>query len=146
MCVLASKARGIPSIHFTDNDITAHVDGLQTEKLYNFLEAQATHNVVPAAFDQSELTRWGATREQIHAYDGYKEDVSVATFEPDDSFLEKLPFTEFVVIRPEALDAAYVDAERSIVPDLLEQLVEADENVVYLPRGRDDEPSHGVPG
>lgn len=138
MCVLASKANGIPSIHFTDNDITAHVDGLRMEELYNRLEAQASHNVVPAAFETDELTKWGADSNQIHTYDGYKENVYIATFQPDDEFLNKLPFDDYVVVRPEALGAAYVDVEKSIVPQLLELFVEGDVNVVYLPRGRGD--------
>ncbi|ACV11247.1 protein of unknown function DUF354 [Halorhabdus utahensis DSM 12940] len=139
MCVLASKARGIPSIHFTDNDITAHVDGLHIEKLYNRFEAQATHNVVPAAFDTNELTRWGATSEQIHTYDGYKEDIYIANFEPDTTFQDQLPFNDYIVIRPEALGAAYVDTDQSIIPELLERATDEGLNVVYLPRGRDDE-------
>lgn len=139
MCVLASRARDVPSIHFTDNDITAYVDGLGAEKLYNFLEARATHNVVPSAFRTTELWKWGADPDRIHTYDGYKEDVSVAEFEPDDAFLESLPFEEFVVVRPEALDAAYVDAEQSLAPELFEQALESGFNVVYLPRGRGDE-------
>ncbi|WP_136601180.1 DUF354 domain-containing protein [Salinigranum halophilum] len=139
MCVLASKVRGIPSIHFTDNDITAYVDGLHFEKLYNALEAQATYNVVPSAFDTNELTRWGANEDQILTYDGYKEDIYIAGFEPDPDFTNKLPFDDFIVVRPEALDAAYVDVEESIVPELLERLFQAGFNVVYLPRGRGDE-------
>lgn len=139
MCILASKLHDIPSIHFTDNDITAYVDGLRAEELYNVLEAQATHNVVPAAFERSELLRWGTDPDRIHTYDGYKEDIYVATFEPDERFLQTLPFREYVVIRPEALDAAYVEADRSIVPDLLERFVDRDVNVVYLPRGRGDD-------
>ncbi|EFW90115.1 hypothetical protein ZOD2009_21017 [Haladaptatus paucihalophilus DX253] len=138
MCILASKVRGIPSIHFTDNDITAHVDGLEYEELYNRLEAQATYNIVPSAFDTKELTKWGADSEQIITYDGYKEDIYIANFEPDSSFTDKLPFEEYIVVRPEALDAAYVDSEFSLVPQLLQHLVEYDKQVVYLPRGRGD--------
>ena len=138
MCVLASKARGIPSIHFTDNDITAYVDDLPFESLYNRLEAAATHNVVPAAFEARELTKHGAAPEQIHTYDGYKEDLYVADFDPDPSFTDVLPFDEYVVIRPEALDAAYVGEARSLVPELLAGAVDRDLNVVYLPRGRND--------
>jgi predicted glycosyltransferase len=138
MCVIASHLRGIPSIHFTDNDITAQVPGLGIEKLYNRFEATATHNVVPAAFDSRELIRWGADPDSVHTYDGYKEDVYVADFSPDPDFPDRLPFTEYVVVRPEALTAAYVDAD-SIVPDLLAGAVERDVGVVYLPRGRGDE-------
>ncbi|HET7324987.1 MAG TPA: DUF354 domain-containing protein, partial [Halococcus sp.] len=140
MCILASKARGVPSIHFTDNDITAHIDGLWVEELYNRFEAAATHNVVPRAFATEELTRWGASADSVHTYDGYKEDVYVAGFEPDSGFPDRLPFErgEYIVVRPEALTAAYVDAE-SIVPELLAAAVERDIGVVYLPRGRGDE-------
>lgn len=139
MCILASKARGIPSIHFTDNDITAHVDGLTAEKLYNRFEAAATHSVVPAAFETEELTRWGASPESIHTYEGYKEDVSVASFDPDPAFTDGFPFDDYIVVRPEAHSAAYVDDEPSIVPDLLTEAVEREINVVYLPRGRPEE-------
>lgn len=139
MCVLASKVRRIPSIHFTDNDITAHVDGLHLEELYNRLEAQASYNIVPSAFDTNELTKWGADPGQIYTYDGYKEDIYVANFEPDDTFTAQFPFQEYVVVRPEALDAAYVDVKESIVPDLLELFARRGISVVYLPRGRDDE-------
>ncbi|MFB6130636.1 MAG: DUF354 domain-containing protein [Salinigranum sp.] len=146
MCVLASRARGIPSIHFTDNDVTAHVEDLPFETLYNRLEAAATHSVVPAAFETRELTKHGASRERIHTYDGYKEDVYVADFEPDPSFPEALPFDDYLVVRPEALDAAYVDETRSLVPELLEGAVNRGENVVYLPRGRGDvEPAREYP-
>jgi predicted glycosyltransferase len=144
MCVLAAATRGIPSIHFTDNDITAHVDGLRAEELYNRFEAAATHNIVPAAFATKELMRWGADSESVHTYNGYKEDVYVAALDPDPSFPDRLPFEEYIVIRPEAMTAAYVDAERSLVPDLLTRAVERDINVVYLPRGRGDE-RHAAP-
>ncbi|EMA35747.1 DUF354 domain-containing protein [Halococcus hamelinensis] len=145
MCILASKARGIPSIHFTDNDITAHIDGLWVEELYNRFEAAATHNVVPRAFATEELTRWGADTDSVHTYDGYKEDVYVAGFEPDPDFPDRLPFAsgEYIVLRPEALTAAYVDAD-SIVPQLLAAAVDHDIGVVYLPRGRGDEGHAGA--
>ncbi|WP_418285029.1 DUF354 domain-containing protein [Halorubrum sp. DTA46] len=144
MCVLASRARGIPSIHFTDNDITAYVDAPLVERAFCRFRSAATHHVVPAAFQQSELTRWGADPERIHTYDGYKEDVYVANFEPDPSFTDALPFENYVVVRPEALGAAYVDEERSLVPSILESLAARGTNVVYLPRRPGDRP-HAEP-
>ena len=95
---------------------------------------------MPRAFATEELTRWGASEDAIHTYDGYKEDVYVANFEPDSTFPDQLPFEsgEYIVVRPEALTAAYVDAD-SIVPDLLAAATERDIGVVYLPRGRGDE-------
>lgn len=148
MCILAAKARGIPSIHFTDNDICAYVDDLKAEELYHRLEAQATHNVVPEAFETKVLTERGADPDSVHTYDGYKEDVYVAEFEPNPTFPERLPFggEEFIVVRPEALSATYVDAEGSIVPDILSGAAERDINVVYLPRNDEDEKfAEGVP-
>jgi len=141
MCVLAAKAHGVPSIHFTDNDITAHVDGLRIEELYSRFEAAATHNVVPAAFETRELTDRGADPASVHTYGGTKEDVYAAALDPDPSFPDRLPFDsgEYVVVRPEALTAAYIDADASIVPDLLAGFAERDVGVVYLPRGRGDE-------
>ena len=138
MCVLASKARRVPCIHFTDNDITAYRDGLRFERQYNRLESMATYNVVPEAFQESELTQWHASPESVRTYDGYKEDIYVSGFEPDPGFLDRLPFEDYVVVRPEALDATYVDAGDSLVPELLERCVDRDLNVVYLPRMRGD--------
>ncbi|ELZ31653.1 hypothetical protein C474_08017 [Halogeometricum pallidum JCM 14848] len=140
MCILAAKARGVPSIHFTDNDICASVDGLKAEELYHRLEAQATHNVVPEAFRAEVLTGRGADPDRVHTYDGYKEDVYVAAFEPDPAFVDELPFDsgEFIVVRPEALSATYVDADGSLVPDLLVGAVERGIDVVYLPREASD--------
>lgn len=139
MCILASKIRGIPSIHFTDNDITAHVDGLYAEELYTRFESMATINIVPAEFDTSALTKWGASPNQIFTYDGYKEDIYVANFEPASEVLDHLPFDNYVVLRPEALDAAYVDSDQSIVSEILDLGVDSDLNFVYLPRARGDD-------
>lgn len=144
MCVLASRARGIPSIHFTDNDITAYVDAPIVERAFCRFRSTATQHVVPSAFQTSELTRWGTDPDRIHTYDGYKEDIYVASFEPDELFTERLPFDTFVVLRPEALGAAYVDEEESLVPQLLEALAGAGINIVYLPR-RPGDRSHADP-
>ncbi|MFC7157961.1 DUF354 domain-containing protein [Halomarina halobia] len=134
MCVLASKVHGIPSIHYTDNDITYYQDAPFVEEAFNYFRAMATHHVVPAAFKTAELTDYGAAPETVHTYDGYKEEVCVAYFEPDDDFTDRLPFEEFIVVRPEAMGAAYIDIEESLVPSLLDRAVDAGFNVVYLPR------------
>ncbi|MFW6045958.1 MAG: DUF354 domain-containing protein [Natronomonas sp.] len=140
MCVLASRARGIRSIHFTDNDMTAYVDAPLVERLFCRFRAVADQHVVPSAFQLSELTKWGADPDRIYTYDGYKEDIYIAGFEPDETFTETLPFESYVVVRPEALGAAYVDEGSSMVPDVLESLYRAGMNVVYLPRRPGDRP------
>lgn len=138
MCVLASQARGMPTIHFTDNDITAYTDTALSNRLFCRFRALASHHVVPSAFQRSELTRWGADPERIHTYDGVKEDIYVADFAPDPSFPDRLPFDDYVVVRPEALGAAYVDEGESLVPALLDSLLDREQNVVYLPRREAD--------
>ncbi|EMA63705.1 hypothetical protein C469_02581 [Halorubrum lipolyticum DSM 21995] len=144
MCVLASRARGMPSIHFSDNDITAYAETPLVERLFCRFRSYATRHVVPSAFRTSELTRWGVDPDRIHTYDGYKEDIYVANFEPDESFTEALPFDRYVVVRPEALGAAYVDESETLVPALLRALRDAGTNVVYLPRRPADRP-HAEP-
>ncbi|WP_157533145.1 DUF354 domain-containing protein, partial [Haloferax profundi] len=72
MCILAAKTRGIPTVNFTDNDITAHRDGLTLEERYNQLESLASYNIVPSAFETRELTKWHADPSQVLTYDGYK--------------------------------------------------------------------------
>lgn len=146
MCILASRARGVPSIHFTDNDIMRHATDVTGESLYARLEATATHNVVPAAFDTTVLTDRGADPDRVHQFEGTKEDLYVADFEPDPSFPTRIPFDPgtYVVVRPEALDATYVEADRSLVPDLLERFVARGIGVVYLPRRRGDR-GHAAP-
>lgn len=140
MCVLASRARGVPSVHFTDNDIVAYADDAADESLYVRLEAAATENVVPAAFETDVLTDRGADPARVHAYEGTKEAVYVAAMDPDPAFPGRLPFDpgEYVVVRPEALDATYVQSARSVVPSLLARFVDDGVGVVYLPRGRGD--------
>lgn len=140
MCVLASRAKGIPSIHFSDNDITAYADTPLVERLFCRFRSYATHHVVPSAFQASELTRWGVDTDRIHTYNGYKEDIYVANFEPDETFTDALPFDRYVVVRPEALGAAYVDEPETLVPSLLQALRAAGRNVVYLPRRPADRP------
>jgi predicted glycosyltransferase len=146
MCVLASKAHDVPSIHFTDNDITYFQDTPLAEVGFNYFRAMATAHVVPEAFQLAELTDYGASRDSIFTYDGFKEEVCVADFEPDPDFTDRLPFEEYVVLRPEAIGAAYVDLapENSLVPQFLDRAVAAGLNVVYLPR-RPDDRAHAAP-
>ena len=146
MCVLASKVHGVPSIHFTDNDITYYLDTPLVEEGFNYFRAMATAHVVPEAFQLAELTDYGASRSSVHTYDGFKEEVCVADFEPDDDFLDRLPFDDYVVVRPEAIGAAYVDLdpEESLVPEVIDRAVDAGSNVVYLPR-RPGDRKHAAP-
>src|SRR5713101_1633577 len=50
----------------------------------------ATRVIVPRAFPTAELRRYGASMRQVKRYDGLKEDVYLADFTPDSSFVEGL--------------------------------------------------------
>ncbi len=135
--VAVSKARRKPSIIFNDNDLIfsqrTFAGSLETKVM-----ARADYIVVPAAFPVQALLKEGAREKSVYQYNGYKEDVYIADYKPDQGFPKKLPFKAFVVLRPEALFASYVNEPKSIVPALLKALGERGINVVYLPRINND--------
>lgn len=131
--ITVAKARIRPSVVFHDNDLI-FTQATLAGRLETRIMARADHIITPSAFPAKVLTRRGAKAANIHQFDGYKEDVYIADYEPDPDFPAKLPFSDFVVLRPEALFAAYVTQTRSIVPELAKSLVASNVNVVYLPR------------
>ena len=84
--------------------------------------------IVPRAFPEAALERYGASARKVRRYQGTKEDVYLADFEPDPSFAETL--LEFnvksedvlVVVRPPARDALYHRFENELFNELLERL------------------------
>lgn len=131
-----SRARRKPSILFCDNDLKF----LQKKSLFQDLETKvksfADHIIIPSVcfdnfcevFDESKLI----------TYDGCKEDIYIADYVPDPYFLDKIPFGNFVVVRPEALESFYVKESKSIVYDLLKAFEKEGINVIYLPREEGD--------
>jgi predicted glycosyltransferase len=72
-------------------------------------------------------------------FSGFKEDIYIADFRPDPNFLDGLPFDDFITIRPEALQAAYVSKKaKTIVPQLLSGFLKENVNILYLPRYPED--------
>jgi predicted glycosyltransferase len=135
--ITVAKARIKPSVVFNDNDLI-FTQATLAGRLETRIMARADHIIIPSAFPIQALTGRGAKIENIHQFDGYKEDVYIADYEPDPDFPARLPFSNFVVLRPEALFAAYVTQTRSIVPELVNSLVANNVNVVYLPRIEED--------
>ncbi|HPD65064.1 MAG TPA: DUF354 domain-containing protein [Bacteroidia bacterium] len=113
-----------PSIVFTDNDTSY--------KWHSY--KLGSHFIFPTYFDvQKVIKKFGVKREQIHLYDGFKEDIYIANYKPDPKFLQKLPFDDFITIRPENLKASYVPVDaKTIVPELFEKF--KNENILFLPR------------
>ena len=122
----AAKMRLRHAISFTDND-KSEIGNKISFKFIDYL-------ITPKALPLDRLIEQGAREDRIIQYDGYKEDIYEADFKPDSDFLRYLPFDNFITIRPEALQAAYIKEKKSIVPELLKAFNEVNINVLYLPR------------
>ena len=119
-----SWLRKKPSIVFSDNDISFKVPAFKFGSDFIF----------PKYFDSTGLEKkYKIKKNQIHKFDGFKEDIYIASFKPDKNFLKELPFNEFITIRPENLKASYVPKNSAtIVPELFK--VFKNENILFLPR------------
>ena len=118
-------------INFTDNEKASFGNKIS----FRFVD----YLITPTAISVDSLVKQGAKEENVIQYNGFKEDVYVADFRPDPNFLDDLPFDDFITIRPEALQAAYVSKNaKTIVPQLLSEFVKENVNVLYLPRYPED--------
>lgn len=119
-----SALRIKPSVVFTDND---------TSYKYHSYKL-GTYFIFPSYFKTNNLERkYGVKRKQVFTYNGFKEDIYIADYIPDPNFLNQLPFSDFITIRPENLKASYVPTNaKTIVPALFE--VFKNQNILYLPR------------
>jgi hypothetical protein len=126
---MVAKWRGKKSITFDDN-----------EKAPNWRYSRFTDFAFwPKAIATEVILRQGFKTNKLYQYNGFKEDVYLADYKPDESFLSLLPFSDYVVVRPENIQANYVKGNNlSIVPKLLEQLDNKGVNVLFLPRYEQD--------
>lgn len=119
-----SWLRRKPSIVFSDNDISFKAPAFLFGSFFIF----------PSYFRAEQLkAKYRVKDDQIYFFDGFKEDIYIADFKPDPNFLNQLPFSEFITIRPENLKASYVPINcTTIIPQLFE--VFKDQNILFLPR------------
>ena len=132
---LVAKLRRRKSITFDDN-----------EKAPNWRYSRFSDFAFwPLCIPRTTLLRQGFNTRKLFQYNGFKEDLYLAGYLPDDSFLKKIPFEHYIVVRPENLSANYVHGKSSIVPDLLKCLANEGYNILYLPRyDKDKEYSLGI--
>jgi predicted glycosyltransferase len=118
-----------PSFVFDDNDISP-----------NWLYSRFARFVVsPKYIDKDAMYKMGIKKDQLLFYDGFKENIYIADYQPDHQFLDKIPFKEFVTVRPENLQATYVgEGGKSIVPELVDGLLKKELNILFLPRYKSD--------
>lgn len=114
------------SIAFGDND-------LAKQWLYGPFVNKA---FFPRAIDASILIKQGISKSRLYQYDGFKEDIYIADYVPDGGFMSQFPFENYVVVRPENLQANYInnDSEKTITPVLLSALSASGYNILYMPR------------
>lgn len=124
--IYASKLRGKKTITFTDNDLSFNLSTYN--KIVDYL-------FVPSAIKKKKLLDRGCKEENIVFYNGFKEDIYIADYEPDPNFLNLIPFERFVTVRAESIHAHYVPSNtKSIAPDLFKVFKENNVNVLFLPR------------
>jgi hypothetical protein len=97
--------------------------------------------IVPRAFPERELRKYGAGLRKVHRYDGIKEDVYLADFQPDPNFADVLhelgvdSDNVLVVARPPAREALYHRFENELFDELLKHLNARDNlRVILIPR------------
>ncbi|HEY5885174.1 MAG TPA: DUF354 domain-containing protein [Pyrinomonadaceae bacterium] len=101
----------------------------------------ASRIVVPAAFPEAALDRYGAQPAKVFRYHGIKEDVYLADFKADPEFkaiLNDLGVNDsdvLVTVRPPASEALYHRFENELFDQLLDRLLsEETVKVILLPR------------
>jgi predicted glycosyltransferase len=106
----------------------------------------ASRVVVPRAFPPEALRLFGARARKVRRYEGIKEDVYLADFEPDARFPELLRERfgvdtgrdTLVVVRPPAREALYHRFENELFEESLARLLAAPGvKVILLARGRE---------
>ena len=127
-------SKGKLSVTFDDNETSP-----------NWMYAPFTDLAFWPKLIDAERLRKQFFRKNIYQYNGYKEDFYLADYQPDATFVEKLPFEHYVVVRPENIKASYVEGRQSIVPELLKALDAQGYNILFLPRYESDRDyAHGI--
>src|SRR2546421_8398775 len=110
----------------------------------------ASQIIVPQAFPEAALTRFGAPPAQVKRYNGIKEDVYLADFQSDPQFekqLRELGISArevLVLLRPPASEALYHRFENELFDRLLDRLLTTpDLKVVLLPRNDNQRKAYG---
>lgn len=129
---LAARAVGIKSVTLMDYE----------HQPANHLAFRfASRVIVPRAFPDEALRRFGAGEKRVRRYDGTKEDVYLADFSADPAFsrtLNDLGIGDedvLVIVRPPAHEALYHRFENELFDELIDKLcARADLKVILLAR------------
>jgi len=137
MSVAVSKLRRRKSILLCDNDLKFFQGKNSFQYMETKIKSMADFIIVPKPC-YNTFNDHIKKKGRVILYNGFKEDIYIANFDPDPDFKDKIPFNNFVVLRPEALGSFYVIEKHSLVPDLLKLFDRENINVIYLPREKED--------
>ncbi len=130
--LLAARAAGVPAVTMMDYE----------HQPANHLSFRLARRViVPTAFPERALRRFGARARKVVRYSGFKEELYLAGFRADDRVLEELgldPRRVIAVMRPAPEGALYHrDANRHFENLLAAAARRGDVQTVLLPRTRE---------
>jgi predicted glycosyltransferase len=130
--------------------VAARALALKTVTLMDYEHQPANHLafrlasrvIIPAAFPDDALRRFGARASKVRRYDGFKEDVYLADYRPDPRALAELRRSLgatresiLVIVRPPASEALYHRFENELFDALLARLSsDARARTVFLAR------------
>lgn len=140
MTAAVARTRGKKSILYCDNDLIIYQRKTSPQDFIKDLETKfkslATYVIIPQTCYENFNKKIDDSK--LRLFNGFKEDVYIADYNPDQRFLNVLPFDEFVVIRPESLASFYIKEKKSITPEIIKHLIRNGINIIYLPRVKED--------
>lgn len=111
----------------------------------------ATRVIVPRAFPEAALARFGASPAKVKRYDGLKEDVYLADFQSDPQFAKQLrelgidADDVLVTVRPPASEALYHRFENDLFDQLIARLTTTPSvKILLLPRNDAQRSAYGA--
>ncbi|NTV45297.1 MAG: DUF354 domain-containing protein [Chlorobiales bacterium] len=105
---VAAKMLGIPKLLLFDYEWTE----MQIFKRFSSLMA------CPSALSNEVLLQAGLPTEKIYKYGGFKEEVYLPSFQPDQNFRRSIAIPEdavFVVVRPSSMTSNYHDVKSEVI-------------------------------
>lgn len=136
MSVIVARMKKKRSILLLDNDLKYKYDSRSVQKIESNVKTLTNDLIIPGCSREGFQDAFRKSR--IETYPGYKEDIYIADHQPDEDFSEKVPFTDYILIRPEALASFYVKGKKSLVASLIDEFSARGENILFLPRDRSD--------
>jgi uncharacterized protein len=129
---VVSRFKSIPSISFQQASDIDNFNHKMWDRLNDYI-------IKPEIVGIEPLVKNGVRRDAIHSFTGFKEQIPVADFKPDPEFLDKIPFTEYIAIRPPPLSSFEVGHDvrsnkSNIIRELAQKISKEGFNILYLTR------------